>query len=116
VVAGKPPFEAAPRPTGSPGCAAPIPSAKTTPATTSAPKEFHVKSADLAAAYPVAGSDLAALAGSPRAVRAVGTACATNPIPVIVPCHRVVRLDGAPGGYRGGPDAKRALLDLEGAA
>ena len=45
---------------------------------------------------------------------AVGTACATNPIPVVVPCHRVVRSDGTMGGYRGGPAAKRALLDLEG--
>ena len=61
-------------------------------------------------------SALAALAGSPRAVRAVGTACATNPIPVVVPCHRVLPKDGGLGRYRGGPDAKRALLDLEGAA
>jgi methylated-DNA-[protein]-cysteine S-methyltransferase len=61
-------------------------------------------------------SALAALAGSPRAVRAVGTACATNPIPVVVPCHRVIRLDGSTGPYRGGPAAKRALLDLESAA
>lgn len=59
---------------------------------------------------------LAALAGSPRAVRAVGTACATNPLPVVVPCHRVVRSDGTMGRYRGGPDAKRMLLDLETAA
>jgi methylated-DNA-[protein]-cysteine S-methyltransferase len=58
---------------------------------------------------------LARLSGSPRAVRAVGTTCATNPIPVVVPCHRVVRADGTLGGYRGGPAAKRALLDLEGA-
>jgi methylated-DNA-[protein]-cysteine S-methyltransferase len=59
---------------------------------------------------------LARLSGSPKAVRAVGTTCATNPIPVVVPCHRVVRADGSLGGYRGGPAAKRALLDLEGAA
>lgn len=59
---------------------------------------------------------LARLAGSPKAVRAVGTTCATNPIPVVVPCHRVVRADGALGGYRGGPAAKRALLELEGVA
>jgi methylated-DNA-[protein]-cysteine S-methyltransferase len=59
---------------------------------------------------------LARLSGSPRAVRAVGTTCATNPIPVVVPCHRVVRSDGTMGGYRGGPAAKRALLDLEGVA
>jgi methylated-DNA-[protein]-cysteine S-methyltransferase len=57
---------------------------------------------------------LARLSGSPKAVRAVGTTCATNPIPVVVPCHRVVRADGTLGGYRGGPAAKRALLDLEG--
>jgi methylated-DNA-[protein]-cysteine S-methyltransferase len=59
---------------------------------------------------------LARLSGSPRAVRAVGTTCATNPIPVVVPCHRVVRSDGTMGNYRGGPAAKRALLDLEGVA
>jgi methylated-DNA-[protein]-cysteine S-methyltransferase len=56
---------------------------------------------------------LAQLSGSPRAVRAVGTACATNPIPIVVPCHRVIRSDGTVGAYRGGPVAKRALLDLE---
>jgi methylated-DNA-[protein]-cysteine S-methyltransferase len=56
---------------------------------------------------------LAALAGNPGAVRAVGTACATNPIPIVVPCHRVVRTDGTPGNYRGGPDAKVTLLSLE---
>jgi methylated-DNA-[protein]-cysteine S-methyltransferase len=60
-------------------------------------------------------SAVAALAGNPRAVRAVGTACATNPLPVVVPCHRVVRADGSMGGYLGGPDAKRTLLTLEAA-
>ena len=59
---------------------------------------------------------VAAAAGSPRAVRAVGTACATNPLPLVVPCHRVVRSDGGLGGYRGGADAKRVLLALEAAA
>ena len=58
-------------------------------------------------------AEVAAAAGSPRAVRAVGTACANNPLPVVVPCHRVVRSDGSFGGYVGGPDAKRALLALE---
>ena len=57
---------------------------------------------------------LATLAGSPRAIRAVGTACATNPIPVVVPCHRVVRSDGSMSRYRGGEEAKHALLELEG--
>jgi methylated-DNA-[protein]-cysteine S-methyltransferase len=56
---------------------------------------------------------LALLSGSPRAVRAVGTACATNPIPIVVPCHRVIRSDGTMGSYRGGSAAKRALLELE---
>ena len=59
---------------------------------------------------------LAELAGNARAVRAVGSACATNPLPVVVPCHRVVRTDGGMGGYLGGLDAKRLLLDLERAA
>jgi methylated-DNA-[protein]-cysteine S-methyltransferase len=59
---------------------------------------------------------VAQLAGSPKAVRAVGSACATNPLPVVVPCHRVVRSDGVLGGYLGGVDAKRTLLDLEAAA
>jgi methylated-DNA-[protein]-cysteine S-methyltransferase len=58
---------------------------------------------------------LAAAVGSPRAFRAVGTACATNPLPVVLPCHRVVRSDGQAGSYRGGPAAKRLLLDLEAA-
>jgi methylated-DNA-[protein]-cysteine S-methyltransferase len=59
---------------------------------------------------------VAQLAGNPAAVRAVGTACATNPLPVVVPCHRVVRSDGGIGGYLGGTDAKRTLLTLEAAA
>lgn len=59
---------------------------------------------------------LAALTSSPRAVRAVGTACATNPLPLVVPCHRVLRSDGAVGQYLGGAEAKRALLALEAAA
>jgi methylated-DNA-[protein]-cysteine S-methyltransferase len=59
---------------------------------------------------------VARLAGTPKAVRAVGTACATNPLPVVVPCHRVVRSDGGLGGYLGGTDAKRTLLDLEAVA
>jgi len=49
----------------------------------------------------------------PRAVRAVGSACATNPLPVVVPCHRVLRSDGSLGGYIGGLAAKSRLLELE---
>ncbi len=60
-------------------------------------------------------AQVAAAAGSPKAVRAVGTACATNPLPVVVPCHRVVRADGSFGGYVGGEEAKRTLLTLEAA-
>jgi methylated-DNA-[protein]-cysteine S-methyltransferase len=52
-------------------------------------------------------------AGNPRAVRAAGSACATNPIPLVVPCHRVVRSDGTYGQYRGGPTAKHMLLTME---
>jgi len=59
---------------------------------------------------------VAELVGNPKAVRAVGTACATNPLPVVVPCHRVLRADGTPGGYVAGPGAKQALLSLEAAA
>ena len=57
--------------------------------------------------------DVAQLVGSPRAVRPVGTACATNQLPVVVPCHRVLRTDGSLGGYIGGLDAKATLLTLE---
>ncbi len=56
---------------------------------------------------------MAELTGRPRAVRAVGSACAHNPVPLLLPCHRVVRSDGSEGGYRGGPEAKRSLLELE---
>ena len=58
---------------------------------------------------------VAAAIGNPRAVRAVGTACAHNPLPVVIPCHRVVRSDGSTGQYVGGPVAKSTLLDLEAA-
>src|SRR5439155_6328227 len=56
---------------------------------------------------------VAAAIGNPRAVRAVGTACAHNPLPVVIPCHRVVRSDGSTGQYLGGPEVKRQLLSLE---
>jgi methylated-DNA-[protein]-cysteine S-methyltransferase len=58
---------------------------------------------------------LARRAGNPRAVRATGTACATNPIPIVVPCHRVLPASGRLGNYGGGPERKRMLLTLEGA-
>jgi methylated-DNA-[protein]-cysteine S-methyltransferase len=58
---------------------------------------------------------IAELVGNPGAVRAVGTACAANPLPVVVPCHRVLRADGSLGGYIGGTEAKTTLLQLEAA-
>ena len=57
---------------------------------------------------------LAAKVGRPRAARAVGSACATNPVPIIVPCHRVVPGAGGVGSYGGGPEVKRMLLAHEG--
>lgn len=58
-------------------------------------------------------AEVAAATGRPAAVRAVGTACGSNPLPVVVPCHRVVRADGTSGGYLGGAEAKQVLLSLE---
>ena len=59
-------------------------------------------------------AEMASRAGSPRAVRAAGNALGANPIPVVVPCHRVLRSGGALGGYTGGPERKEYLLRLEG--
>jgi methylated-DNA-[protein]-cysteine S-methyltransferase len=58
--------------------------------------------------------DVATSAGSPGATRAAGSALATNPLPIVVPCHRVLPAGGGLGGYRGGPEAKAVLLSLEG--
>jgi methylated-DNA-[protein]-cysteine S-methyltransferase len=72
------------------------------------------------AAIPYGGvssyQQAAAAAGSPRGSRAAGNALGANPIPIVVPCHRVLRSGGALGGYGGGLDRKRFLLALEGAA
>jgi methylated-DNA-[protein]-cysteine S-methyltransferase len=57
---------------------------------------------------------VATSAGNERAVRAAGTACGRNPLPLVVPCHRVLRSGGGLGGYGGGLEMKRALLKLEG--
>jgi len=59
-------------------------------------------------------AEMARSAGNERAVRAAGTACGSNPIPIVVPCHRVLRTGGALGGYGGGLPMKKALLELEG--
>jgi AraC family transcriptional regulator of adaptative response/methylated-DNA-[protein]-cysteine methyltransferase len=58
-------------------------------------------------------SQIARQLGRPKAARAVARACATNPVSVVIPCHRVVREDGSLGGYRWGLDRKRRLLDQE---
>ena len=59
--------------------------------------------------------EMAASAGNPRAFRAAGSALGANPIPIVVPCHRVLRTGGGLGGYGGGLEVKRRLLELEGA-
>jgi methylated-DNA-[protein]-cysteine S-methyltransferase len=58
-------------------------------------------------------TEMATGAGNPRAVRAAGSACGSNPIPLVVPCHRVLRRGGALGGYAGGLAMKESLLDFE---
>jgi methylated-DNA-[protein]-cysteine S-methyltransferase len=72
-----------------------------------------------AAAIPYGGvltySEVAGKAGSPRGSRAAGNALGSNPIPIVVPCHRVLRTGGSLGGYAGGLERKRLLLELEGA-
>ncbi len=71
------------------------------------------------AAIPYGGvltyAEIAAEAGSPRGSRAAGNALGANPLPIVVPCHRVLRSGGALGGYAGGPERKQFLLELEGA-
>ena len=57
--------------------------------------------------------EVAEATGHPRAMRAVGTACAMNPLPIVIPCHRVIRADGTEGRYAGGPARKHTLLTLE---
>lgn len=71
--------------------------------------------ADIAYGSTASYLAVASATGHPKAARAVGTACRVNPLPIVVPCHRVVRADGSPGGYAGGPEAKRLLLQLESA-
>ena len=58
-------------------------------------------------------AEVAAKAGNPKAVRAAGNGLGSNPMPVVVPCHRVVRTGGGLGGYTGGLERKEFLLDLE---
>ena len=74
---------------------------------------------DATAEIPYGGvlsyAEVAAEAGCPRGSRAAGNALGSNPMPIVVPCHRVLRTGGALGGYGGGLDRKRWLLELEGA-
>ncbi|MCB5909103.1 methylated-DNA--[protein]-cysteine S-methyltransferase [Streptomyces pinistramenti] len=79
-------------------------------------REVLVHLPDIAYGHTESYAEVASASGSPKAVRAVGTACATNPLPVVVPCHRVVRSDGTEGGYVGGQGVKHTLLTLERAA
>ena len=69
---------------------------------------------EIARGQVVTYGGLAERAGNPRAYRAAATACARNPIPIVVPCHRVLPSSGGIGRYGGGPERKRALLELEG--
>lgn len=77
--------------------------------------ERRVREAMLRIPYgaTVSYGELTAAIGSPGAARSVGTACARNPLPIIVPCHRVVAAGGRIGGYLGGTEMKRWLLDFE---
>ncbi len=79
--------------------------------------EFRVKVWEELAKIPfgstISYSELAALAGNPGAARAVGSAMANNPIPILVPCHRVLHADGGLGGFGGGLDVKKWLLNFE---
>jgi AraC family transcriptional regulator of adaptative response/methylated-DNA-[protein]-cysteine methyltransferase len=71
---------------------------------------------DIGPGYTTTYAGIAARIGAPRAVRAVARACAANPIAVAIPCHRVIRSDGAMSGYRWGIHRKQALLDREAVA
>lgn len=81
-------------------------------------KDFRLRALRAIARIPYGKTrsytEIAASAGNERAVRAAGTACGSNPIPIVVPCHRVLRSGGALGGYGGGLPMKEALLELEG--
>ena len=78
---------------------------------------FHLRARQGIAAIPYGETrtytELARGAGNERAVRAAGSACSRNPIPLVVPCHRVLRSDGSLGGYAGGIEMKQRLLELE---
>lgn len=87
------------------------------PVTRGNPSEFRRRVLDVIAEIPygetVTYSELATRAGNPDAVRAAGTACGANTLPILVPCHRVTRTDGSTGSYLGGEKAKAWLLTHE---
>lgn len=76
-------------------------------------EQVHVAMRAIPYAQRATYAELARLVGAPRAVRAVGTACGKNPLPVLVPCHRVVRSDGTIGSYTGGNNYKLTFLQIE---
>jgi methylated-DNA-[protein]-cysteine S-methyltransferase len=82
-------------------------------------KDFRRRALRAVSRIPYGGTrtymEVAKSAGNERAVRAAGSACGSNPIPIVVPCHRVLRTGGGLGGYGGGLPMKEALLKLEGA-
>jgi len=88
------------------------------PVDLSSASEFTRKVLEATAAIPYGETrtygEVAAAIGMPGATQAVGNALGANPIPVVVPCHRVIRADGSMGWFTGGPDIKRALLAIEG--
>ncbi len=69
--------------------------------------------ADIGYGRTASYAEVARAVGNPNAVRAVGSACSHNPVPVVLPCHRVVRSDGTIGRYLGGTETKAALLSME---
>jgi methylated-DNA-[protein]-cysteine S-methyltransferase len=81
------------------------------------PDGFRKKALEMLARVPygktISYQQLAAKAGSPQAHRAAGSACANNPLPIVIPCHRVLKSDGTLGGFGGGLPIKRRLLDIE---
>jgi len=81
------------------------------------PDGFRKKALEILSRVPygktISYQQLAAKAGSPNAHRAAGSACANNPLPIVIPCHRVLKSDGSLGGFGGGLLVKRQLLDIE---
>ena len=75
---------------------------------------LEVLAGEVGRGQAVSYGELAARSGFPKAARAAGSACATNPVPVVVPCHRVLPSTGGVGSYGGGPPRKRRLLEIEG--